>query len=74
MPDGTVLRADLYLPQSDGPHPVVLARTPYNKQLTDPARPWLRYAAAGYAVAIAPDELTPESIQKAVRTALEDPT
>ena len=52
MRDGTVLRADLYRPEGDGPFPVVLARTPYNKQLADPARPWLRFASAGYAVVV----------------------
>lgn len=52
MRDGTVLRADLYRPESEGPLPVVLARTPYNKQLADPARPWLRFASAGYAVVV----------------------
>ena len=52
MRDGTVLRADLYRPEGDGPLPVVLARTPYNKQLADPARPWLRFAGAGYAVVV----------------------
>ena len=31
MRDGTVLRADLTLPKADGPFPVLLERTPYNK-------------------------------------------
>jgi putative CocE/NonD family hydrolase len=32
MRDGTVLRADVYRPVSPGPWPVLLARTPYDKQ------------------------------------------
>lgn len=52
MRDGTVLRADLYRPDDDEAHPVVLARTPYGKRLADPARPWLRFASAGYAVVV----------------------
>lgn len=52
MRDGTILRADLYRPDDDLPYPVVLARTPYSKQLADPPRPWLRFAAAGYAVVV----------------------
>jgi putative CocE/NonD family hydrolase len=52
MRDGVVLRADIYRPEVAGPRPAVLARTPYNKQLADPARPWLRYAAAGYVVVV----------------------
>lgn len=31
MADGVVLRADLYLPEEPGPHPVIVIRTPYNK-------------------------------------------
>lgn len=55
MADGTVLRADLYRPAAGGCHPVLLQRTPYNKELLpltaltlDP----LRAAAAGYNVVI----------------------
>ena len=55
MADGTRLRADVYRPGDDGRHPVLLQRTPYNKELwpvtaltLDP----LRAAAAGYAVVI----------------------
>ena len=29
MRDGAVLRTDVYLPASDGPHPTVLVRSPY---------------------------------------------
>jgi uncharacterized protein len=31
MRDGVVLRADVYLPDGDGPWPVIVARTPYSK-------------------------------------------
>jgi len=31
MRDGTVLRANVYTPDQAGPHPIVLIRTPYNK-------------------------------------------
>ena len=31
MADGTVLRADVYRPAGDGPWPVIVARTPYDK-------------------------------------------
>ena len=33
MRDGVVLRADVYRPQAPGPHPVLLQRTPYNREL-----------------------------------------
>ncbi len=33
MRDGTVLRANVYRPDGDGPHPVLLNRTPYGKDL-----------------------------------------
>jgi uncharacterized protein len=32
MGDGTILRADVVRPATDGPHPVLLCRTPYGKQ------------------------------------------
>ncbi len=32
MQDGTVLRADVYRPDGDGPWPVLVQRTPYNKR------------------------------------------
>ena len=55
MRDGTKLRADIYLPAAQGRYPVLLQRTPYNKELwpitaltLDP----LRAAAAGFAVVI----------------------
>ena len=55
MRDGTKLRADIYRPNDTAKHPVLLQRTPYNKELwpitaltLDP----VRAAAAGYAVVI----------------------
>jgi putative CocE/NonD family hydrolase len=46
--DGVTLRADIYLPAGDGPFPVLLQRTPYNKDTT---APFARHAAArGYMV------------------------
>lgn len=32
MRDGVVLRADIYRPEGDGPWPVIVARTPYDKE------------------------------------------
>lgn len=55
MRDGTILRADLYRPATDGRYPVLVQRTPYNKDLLalstltlDP----IRAACGGYAVVI----------------------
>lgn len=54
MRDGTILRADVYLPDAIGPFPALLQRTPYDKSylpviLTlDP----LRAAGEGYAVIV----------------------
>ncbi len=55
MRDGTILRADIYRPHDADRHPVLLQRTPYNKELwpvtaltLDP----VRAAEAGYAVVI----------------------
>lgn len=55
MRDGVVLRADIYRPAGEHPCPVLLQRTPYNKEFLplvgmtlDP----IRAAAAGYAVVI----------------------
>ncbi len=55
MRDGTVLRADVYRPESDAPWPVLLQRTPYDKNvprisalLLNP----MRAASAGYAVVV----------------------
>src|SRR5690349_12767385 len=55
MRDGTILRADLYRPAAGGRHPVLLQRTPYNKEflaLTALTLDPLRAAAAGYNVVI----------------------
>ena len=49
MRDGVRLAADIYLPDQPGPFPVLLTRTPYNKNRgTRAAR---LYAEQGYAVA-----------------------
>ena len=54
MRDGTTLYADVYRPQGDGPFPVLLQRTPYDKtmptsiSMLDP----MRAAKSGYAVVI----------------------
>ena len=55
MRDGTLLRADVYRPAAGGCYPVLIQRTPYNKELLaltaltlDP----LRAVAAGYVVVI----------------------
>jgi len=55
MRDGTVLRADVYRPDSDATWPVLLQRTPYDKNvprisalLLNP----IRAASAGYAVVV----------------------
>ena len=48
MRDGTLLRADVFRPAAEGSYPVLMARTPYNKNgLHGNAR---RFAAAGYIV------------------------
>ena len=55
MRDGTVLRADIYRPAADGKYPVLLQRTPYNKEFWPFTWPLLdptRAAEAGYVVAI----------------------
>ena len=40
MRDGTVLRADVYLPASAGPHPTVLLRSPYGRGAGVRASSW----------------------------------
>ena len=55
MRDGVSLAADVYRPQTGGPHPVVLLRLPYNKEqpaLLFLAGDILRVAQAGYAVVV----------------------
>jgi hypothetical protein len=50
MRDGVKLATDIYLPEGDGPWPVVLARTPYNKGGS--ARGARRYVDNGYVYAV----------------------
>ena len=55
MRDGIKLAADIYRPMTGGDYPVLLQRTPYNKELWPIAAMTLdpiRAAAAGYAVVI----------------------
>src|SRR5688572_9885721 len=54
MRDGTVLKCDVYLPDGEGPWPVLLERTPYNKGSSSEialGSPDV-YPRAGFAVAI----------------------
>jgi len=48
MRDGVNLATNLYLPEGDGPWPVVLTRTPYNKNGADNSA--ARYNGRGYAL------------------------
>jgi putative CocE/NonD family hydrolase len=52
MRDGATLRADVYLPETAGPHPTVLLRSPYGRggQFAVPLA--VPYAARGYAVVV----------------------
>ena len=50
MRDGVVLRADIYRPKTDGKFPVLLQRTPYNKD--DEIGFGIKAAARGYVVII----------------------
>src|SRR5271165_188431 len=50
MRDGTILRADIYRPKTDGQFPVLLQRTPYNK--SNGTSFGLNAAARGYVVVI----------------------
>jgi predicted acyl esterase len=55
MRDGTVLRADVYRPESDAPWPVLLQRTPYDKNVPRISALLLNpvpAASAGYAVVV----------------------
>ncbi len=54
MRDGTALRADLYLPEGDGPWPVLVERTPYGKENSPEKQAGAPefFAAHGYAVVI----------------------
>src|SRR5258708_23015823 len=48
MRDGTHLAVSIYLPPGNGPCPAVLTRTPYGKDVGDPAKNEARYPANGY--------------------------
>jgi uncharacterized protein len=48
----TLLRADVYLPESAGPHPTVLVRSPYGRGALASLPTALPYAARGYAVVL----------------------
>jgi putative CocE/NonD family hydrolase len=48
--DGTRLALDLYLPAADGPFPVLMARTPYNK--SGQGAEAMAFARRGYAVVL----------------------
>ena len=55
MRDGTQLRADVYRPAAEGRYPVLIQRTPYNKEmwpLTALTLDPVKAAAAGFVVAI----------------------
>ena len=52
MRDGVILRADVYHPKGGGKFPVLLERTPYNKQAPGEAGFALEAAARGYVVVI----------------------
>src|SRR5438552_1911812 len=50
--DGVELATDLFFPAGDGPHPAVVVRTPYNKNMplvTKVVEPW---NGRGYAVVV----------------------
>ena len=52
MRDGTVLRADVYLPATGGPHPTVLLRSPYGRGPQFALPMAVPYAERGYAVVL----------------------
>jgi putative CocE/NonD family hydrolase len=52
MRDDTVLRADVYLPGTAGPHPTVLLRSPYGRGAQFAVSMALPFAARGYAVVL----------------------
>jgi hypothetical protein len=54
MRDGTLLRADLYLPEGDGPFPALVERTPYGKDNSPEKQVGATefFASHGYAVVI----------------------
>jgi len=50
MRDGVRLAADVYLPEKEGPVPVVLVRTPYGK--SNDTEPYYRFVQRGFGVVI----------------------
>jgi len=55
MRDGVILRADIYRPTDEGQYPVLVQRTPYNKEMwliTASTLDPIRAAAAGFVVVI----------------------
>jgi len=50
MRDGVKLTTDLYRPRADGKFPVILIRTPYMKDMSEPQAAY--YARRGYVVAV----------------------
>jgi putative CocE/NonD family hydrolase len=52
MRDGVVLRADVYRPDTPGPHPVLLQRTPYSKNDDEAPRRFSALASRGYIVVV----------------------
>jgi len=51
MRDGVTLATNVYLPEGDGPFPVILTRTPYSKDGAFAFR-WQQYTKTGYAYVI----------------------
>ncbi|MGY1753839.1 CocE/NonD family hydrolase [Blastococcus sp. SYSU D01042] len=52
MRDGATLRADVYLPAGTGPHPTVLLRSPYGRDVGFALTTAVPYAERGYAVVL----------------------
>jgi uncharacterized protein len=50
MRDGTILRADIYRPTTQGKFPVILQRTPYDKHNSDSVDFGMKGALRGYVV------------------------
>jgi len=51
MRDDVKLATNVFLPEGEGPWPVILTRTPYSKDGRFGSR-WMRYTAAGYAYVV----------------------
>lgn len=52
MRDGVRLATDVYLPEGEGPWPVVLTRTPYGKRVAWAVEPYAFYLDAGFALVV----------------------